>query len=76
MLQVLNGHMERVTPCIKLDDDGLEPPIAKLVNDIASVAQRQQGLVQTWVIGPRLGMWSNSYGRVMEIHVGDDSLQK
>ena len=68
--------MERVTPCIQLGDNGLEPPIAKLVNDIASVALRQQGLVQTRVIWPRLGMWPNSYGRVMEIHVRDDSLQK
>lgn len=76
VLQILNGHMEGMPTRIELGHDCVKSPIAKLVNDIASVALSQQGLIQARVHRPRLGMWANSYRRIMEIHARDDSLPR
>ena len=61
MLQVLDGHMKWMTSCIELSHDGLELPIAELINDIATITLSKEGLIQTGVRGPRKGMWANSY---------------
>lgn len=76
VLQVLDCNVEGMPAGIQLFDDGFQLPIAKLIHHISAITRCEQLLVQARVHRPRQGVWANSHGRIMEIHVSDDSLPK
>lgn len=52
--EVLDRHVEGVTTLVEVGDDGLEAPVAVLVDDVAPVTVQEQVGIQTWVCRPRL----------------------
>ena len=45
---------------VQLRDDGVEPPVAEPVDDIAPVAVRQQVGIEPVVVGPRTRMGTDA----------------
>lgn len=72
--EVLDGHVEPVPSLVEVLDDGLESPVAVLVDDVPPVAGQQQFRIQARVIGPRLGVRAYPEGFFADFHPRDDSL--
>lgn len=68
VIEVLDGHVERMSPRIKILDDGVESPVTVLVNDISTVAVAQQLRIKSIVVGP--GKWMRAYAIELEFIVG------
>ena len=54
VVEILDSHVEGMTPRVKVGDDGLETPVAVLVHDIAAVTYGEKLRIKATVIGPRL----------------------
>jgi hypothetical protein len=61
VLEIFDRYMEGMPARIKLGHDRLELPVAEFIDNIASVACREQLFIQARVMRPRLRMWANSY---------------
>ena len=72
--EVLDGNVEPVPALVEVLDDGLESPVAVLVDDVPPVAGQQQFPIKARVIGPRLGVRADPEGFFADFHPGDDSL--
>ena len=64
---VLDGHVERVPAGVEVGDDGVDPPVAVAVDDVAPVALRQQIGVEPGIVGPGLGVGPDADGRGVPI---------
>jgi hypothetical protein len=57
---VLDGDVERMPAVVEVGDDRLDSPVAVAVDDVAAVAPSQQVGVEPRVVGPGLGVRSDT----------------
>jgi hypothetical protein len=60
VLEVLDGHMERVPHLVEVGHDRVVPPVAVTIDDVAAVARGEQLRVEPLIRRPRLRTWAHS----------------
>jgi hypothetical protein len=60
MSEVLDPHMEGMTPGVEVGNDGLKTPVPVLVHDIATVTVCEKRGVETAVVWPGLRVRSDA----------------
>ena len=68
VVEILDGHVERMSPGVEILDDRLESPISIFVDDISAVAVAQQIRIKSIIVWPRKRM--RAYAVQLEIVVG------
>jgi hypothetical protein len=68
VIEVLDGHVERMTPRVEILDDCVESPVTVFINDISTVAVAQQLGIKSIIVGP--GKWMRAYAVQLELIVG------
>jgi hypothetical protein len=65
VLPILDGNLQRMTPGVKVSNDGRHCPIAIPIDDIATIAVLEQLCIEPAVIGPGARMRSDTGSRCL-----------